>query len=314
MRDADPMRVVITGATGLVGRALVRRLAAPIVLTRSPERAASSLPGVVARRWDPEAEPAPGEALAGADVVFHLAGEPIAAGRWTAERRRRIRDSRVIGTRRLVEGLGALDRRPAVLVSASAVGYYGDRGDEVLDERAAPGDGFLAEICAEWEAAAAAAVELGIRVVCARIGMVLAPGGGALAAMLTPFRLGLGGRLGGGRQWMSWVHVDDVAGLWLHAARTESLRGPMNAVGPAPVTNADFTRALAGALHRPALLPVPSLALRTAFGDLAEVLTASQRVLPVVAQGSGYSFEHPTLSGALAAALGKGAVAASSKE
>ncbi len=308
------MRVVITGATGLVGRALVRRLAAPIVLTRSPERAAAALPGVVARRWDPEAEPAPAEALAGADAVLHLAGEPIAAGRWTAERRRRIRDSRVIGTRRLVEGLGALDRRPAVLVSASAVGYYGDRGDEVLDERAAPGDGFLAEICAEWEAAAAAAVELGIRVVCVRIGVVLASGGGALAAMLTPFRLGLGGRLGGGRQWMSWVHVDDVAGLWLHAARTGSLRGPMNAVGPAPVTNADFTRALAGALHRPALLPVPSLALRAAFGDLAELLTASQRVLPVVAQGSGYAFEHPSLSGALAAALGRGAGAASSGE
>lgn len=303
-RADEPAPAVVTGATGLVGRALLRRLDAPIILTRSPDRAATALPGAVARRWDPEAEPAPAASLAGADVVFHLAGEPIAAGRWTAARRRRIRDSRVLGTRHLVAGLAALERRPAVLVSASAVGYYGDRGDELVDERAAPGAGFLAEVCVEWEAAALAAAELGIRVVCARLGVVLARGGGALAAMLTPFRLGLGGRLAGGRQWMSWVHLDDVVGLLLHAARTAAIQGPMNAVAPAPVTNADFTRALAAALRRPAILPVPERALRAALGDLAEVLTASQRVSPGVARDSGYSFAFPTLPPALAAALG----------
>ncbi len=305
MTGVTPLRAVVSGATGLVGRALLQRLEAPVVLTRSPARAATALPGVVARRWDPEAEPAPAAALAGADVVFHLAGEPIAAGRWTAARRRRIRDSRVLGTRHLVAGLAALERRPAVLVSASAVGYYGDRGDELLDERSAPGSGFLAEVCVEWEAAALGAAQLGIRVVCARLGVVLARGGGALAAMRTPFRLGLGGRLAGGRQWMSWVHLDDVVGMLLHAARSAAIQGAMNAVAPAPETNAEFTRALAAALRRPALLPVPARALRAALGDMAEVLTASQRVLPVVARDSGYPFAFPTLAPALAAALGE---------
>ena len=184
--------------------------------------------------------------------MFNLAGEPVSEGRWTDEKKRRIRDSRVVGTRDLVAGLALLKSRPRVLVSASAVGYYGDRGDEELDERSAAGHGFLAEVCADWEREAMAASQLGIRVVCVRIGIVLAPGGGALARMLTPFRMGVGGRLGSGRQWMPWIHIKDVAGIMLHASWNNEINGPMNAVAPSPVTNADFTRALAHAVHRPA--------------------------------------------------------------
>jgi uncharacterized protein (TIGR01777 family) len=227
----------------------------------------------------------------------------VAEGRWTVERKRRIRDSRVLGTRHLVAGLAAEESRPRVLVSASAVGFYGDRGDEELDETSSAGQGFLAEVCAEWEREALEAERLGIRVVCARIGIVLAHGGGAMAKMITPFRLGAGGRLGSGKQWMPWVHLDDVVGILMHASRDARIRGAVNAVGPGPVTNADFTRALGRALHRPAVLPVPSLALRVAFGDMSEILVASQRVFPRAAERTGYAFAHPELGGALAAAL-----------
>jgi hypothetical protein len=212
----------------------------------------------------------------------------------------------VHGTRQLVAGLAAQELRPRVLVSASAVGYYGDRADEELDESAVAGTGFLAEVCVAWEREALAAERLGIRVVCLRTGIVLAPGGGALARMLPAFRLGAGGKLGSGRQWMPWVHVDDVVGILLHALREEGIRGPLNAVGPRPVTNAELTRALGRALHRPAVLTVPTFALRVAFGELSEVLTASQRVLPAVAERTGYAFLHAALAGALAAALGPG--------
>jgi hypothetical protein len=297
------MRTLITGGTGLIGRALLPRLQSAIVLTRDPARAGSRLGAVEVQPWRLETELPPPAALRDVEIIFHLAGEPVASGRWTAERKRRIRDSRVLGTRHLVDAIAQLEHRPRVLVSASAVGYYGDRGDEELDESAAAGRGFLAEVCGEWEREAMAAVRLGVRVVCARTGIVLAPGGGALARMLLPFRMGLGGPLAGGRQWMPWVHIDDVVGLLLHASRDDRIRGAVNAVGPRPVTNGEFTRALGSALRRPAWLPVPGMLLRAAFGEISEILTASQRAFPRVAERYGYVFSHTELAGALDAVL-----------
>ena len=298
-RPFSVRRALITGATGLIGRQLLSSIEDPVILSRRPDEARRLLGPVEALLWEPEAGPAPSEALRGVEVVFNLAGEPVSEGRWTSEKKRRIRDSRVVGTRNLVAGLAALKSRPRVLVSASAVGYYGDRGDEELDERSAAGHGFLAEVCTEWEREAMAASQLGIRVVCVRIGIVLAHNGGALARILIPFRMGMGGRLGSGRQWMPWIHIKDVAGILLHASRNNEINGPMNAVAPRPVTNVDFTRALAHALHRPALLPVPRTALRLAFGELSEILIASQRVFPRVAERTGYAFEYSDLDGAL---------------
>jgi uncharacterized protein (TIGR01777 family) len=297
------MKALITGGTGLLGRSLLANLQDPVVLSRDPARAGQTSQAGRALRWDPASEPAPPEALQGIDVVFNLAGEPVAEGRWTQDKKRRIRDSRLLATSNLIAGLRALDRKPGVLVSASAVGYYGDRGDQELDETSQAGQGFLAEVCAAWEREALAAEALGVRVVCVRIGIVLAPGGGALARMLTPFRMGAGGRLGSGKQWMPWIHIDDVVGILLHAARNEAVRGALNAVSPQPVTNAEFTQALGRALHRPAILPIPKTALRIAFGEMSEVLTASQRVLPRSAARTGYPFKHAGLEGALAAAL-----------
>jgi uncharacterized protein len=293
------MRALITGATGLVGKHLVGGLDDVVVLSRNPDQARRRLGKVEAHAWNPEGGPAPAEAIRGVEVVFSLAGEPVFEGRWTDEKKRRIRDSRVVGTRNLVSAIAASESRPKVLVSASAVGYYGDRGDEELDERSTPGDGFLAEVCVEWEREAMAAAQLGIRVVFVRIGIVLAPDGGALATMLTPFRMGVGGRLGSGRQWMPWVHIKDLVGVMLHASRNDAIRGPINAVAPHPVTNIDFTRTLANAVHRPAMLPVPRIALRLALGEVSDILLASQRVLPKVAENSGCVFEHPSLAGAL---------------
>lgn len=295
------MKAVITGGTGLLGSALLQRLPDAVVLTRDPERARLERARVA--RWSTEAEQAPREALEGTDTVFHLAGEPVATGRWTSEKMRRIRDSRVVGTRNLLAGLRSLEQRPRVVVCASAVGYYGDRGDEVLEEGSRAGSGFLANVCLEWEREAHGAEALGCRVVCVRIGIVLDAHGGALPQMVTPFRFGAGGRLGSGRQWMPWVHLDDVVGLLLHAAQTVDLHGALNAVAPAPVTNAEFTETLGRVLHRPAFLRVPRAALRLAFGAKSEIVMASQRVLPRVAQRSGYSFRHAELDGALRAAL-----------
>jgi uncharacterized protein (TIGR01777 family) len=297
------MAVLITGATGLLGSALIRKLPDAVVVSRDPARASRKLGLGRAVRWDPAEGPVPLEALRGVEAVFNLAGESVADGRWTEAKKRRIRDSRVVGTRNLVAGLRALDRKPAVLVSASAVGYYGDRGDEELDETSPAGSGFLAEVCTAWEREALAAEELGIRVVCVRIGIVLAPEGGALARMLTPFKLGAGGRLGSGKQWVSWVHIDDVVGALVHASQNAAVRGAMNAVSPHPVTNADFTRELGHAVHRPALLPVPKTALRIAFGELGETLVASQRVLPRAAERTGYAFKYADLDSALAAVV-----------
>ena len=297
------MTALITGGTGLLGSALLPNVPDAVVASRDPARASRKLGRGRAVRWDPEAEPVPLEALRGVAAVFNLAGESVAEGRWTEAKKRRIRDSRVVGTRNLVAGLRALDRKPTVLVSASAVGYYGDRGDDELDETSPAGRGFLAEVCTAWEREALAAEELGIRVVCVRIGIVLAPEGGALARMLTPFKLGAGGRLGSGKQWVSWVHIDDVVGMLVHASRSAGVRGAMNAVSPHPVTNADFTRQLGHAVHRPAVLPIPKTALRIAFGELGETLVASQRVLPRVAERTGYAFKYANLDGALAAAV-----------
>lgn len=298
------MRTLLTGATGLIGRALIARLENVVVLSRNPERAKRMFPAASSHAWEPEAGPPSADALGGADVVFNLAGESIAEGRWTVEKKRRIRDSRVLGTRNLVAGFAAQEKRPRVLVSVSAVGYYGDRGDEELIENSPAGQGFLAEVCASWEREALAAAELGLRVVCVRIGIVLARGRGALARMLPAFRLAAGGKLGDGRQWMPWVHLDDVVGILLHASQDIRIQGAINAVGPQPVTNADFTRALGQAVHRPAFLTVPRVALRLAFGEMGEILTDSQRVFPKLAEQTGYVFKYANLGDALRAVLG----------
>jgi uncharacterized protein len=233
-------------------------------------------------------------------VVFHLAGESIAQGRWTAEKKKRLRESRVQGTRNLVATLEKLTDRPRVLVSASAIGYYGDRGDQELVETDPPGSDFLADICVDWEAVAREAESLGIRVVHPRIGIVLGTAGGALAKLLPIFRAGLASPLGNGQQWMSWIHQDDLAALMMFAAERDDLRGPVNATAPHPVTNRQFTKILAEVLHRPALLPaIPKFALRMSMGEFAEALVASQRVLPARAQTAGFAFGHPDLRAAL---------------
>jgi uncharacterized protein (TIGR01777 family) len=297
------MRTLITGATGLLGKALLARVRDGVVLSRDPDQAVRRLGAVAVHAWAPEAGSPPGAALQDVDVIFNLAGAPIAEGRWTAERKRSIRDSRVLGTRNLVAGMAAMARRPRVLVSVSAVGYYGDRGDEQLDEDASPGNDFLADVCVAWEGEALAAERLGVRVVCVRLGVVLAGQGGALARMLTPFKLGIAGRIGDGRQWMSWVYLDDAIGILLHASLDDRIRGGVNAVAPNPVTNAELTRVLGHVLHRPTVLAVPKLALRLALGEMSQVLTASQRVFPRVVERTGYLFHQPQLDSAIRAAL-----------
>lgn len=296
------MKALVTGATGFVGRRLLRLLDGPVVLSRNPDRARNTLGPLAGsiHRWEPLEGLPPAEAFVGVDVVLHLAGESVADGRWTVAQKARIRDSRIVGTRNLVRGIGAATGgRPKTLVSASAVGYYGSRGDEELTEAASPAADFLAEVCVAWEREAVAAEAFGVRVVTPRTGIVLGAGGGALGKMLTPFKLGVGGPLGNGRQWMPWVHVADLARLYLHAAETHSIRGPMNAVAPQPVRNADFTRALARQLHRPAFMPAPYFGLRLVFGEFAEVLFASQRVIPKVAVDTGFVFQFPEIAGAL---------------
>lgn len=276
-----------------------------MALSRRPPVApmVMDLAGVNAFQWEPAAESPPAEAWEGVEAVIHLAGEPVAAARWTEEQKRRIRDSRVKGTRNLVAGMRATPCPPNVLVSASAVGFYGDRGDEVLNERSAPGSGFLSEVCLDWETEAARASELGARVAFVRTGVALSLSGGALEKMLLPFKLGLGGRLGNGRQWFPWIHIEDIAGIFLHALMSPAVDGPINGVAPAVVTNGEFTRELAAALNRPVFLPVPQSALRVLLGEMAEVVTASQRVVPQVALDTGYQFKYPNLSPALESLL-----------
>ena len=299
------MNVAVSGASGLIGAALIASLEAgghraiPLV-RRAPS------PSEDALRWDPASGAITPAGPSVADAVVHLASDSIMGLRWTADKKRRIRESRTIATRLLVQTLTRLAKPPAVFVCASGVGYYGSRGDEVLSEESRPGTGFLADLAREWEAATATAIAQGIRVVNVRLGVVLSAHGGALAKMLTPFRLGLGGVIGDGAQWMSWIALDDVIGAIRHALTTDALRGPLNIVAPAPVTNAEFTRTLGRVLGRPTLVPLPAFAARLALGEMAdELLLASQRVVPARLQASGYRFRHPSLEDALRAVLAR---------
>ena len=282
-----------------MGRRLCKLLTRPRILTRAPEHAPPDFSQSACFRWDPARELPPPEAFEGCQAVFHLAGEPVAEGRWTTAKKAKIRDSRVEGTKHLVEALRGHERRPEVLVSASAVGFYGSRGDEVLAESATAAEGFLADVCRAWEAEARAAEDLGMRVVTIRIGLVLGAHGGALSRMLPLFKLCAGGRLGHGRQWMPWIHVDDLAALFLYCAQSETLSGAVNGSAPNPVTNRHFTKALASAVGRPALFPAPAFALRLGLGEFSEVLLASQRAVPDKALSAGFKFEYPTIETAL---------------
>ena len=293
------MRTVITGATGLIGQSLVKRFKRPVVLSRNANKAFSKLGNVEAYGWTPSQGPPPKEALEGADVVFSLAGEPVAGGRWTSAKKKRIYDSRVLGVNNLVSCLSKLTSKPRVLISASAIGIYGERGEEELDETAFYGNDFLARVCIDWEKEALAAVELGIRVVCIRFGIVLSRNGGALAQMLPVFRMGLGGKLGSGSQWMSWIHIDDAVNLLCHVVENESIEGALNATAPTPVTNADFTRSLARQINRLAIFPVPRFGLKLAFGEMSDVVMTSQKVLPNKARDLGFEFQHTQLESAL---------------
>jgi uncharacterized protein (TIGR01777 family) len=299
------MRALVTGATGFVGPHLLRRLDRPIVLSRNAAQARKKLSqvGADAREWDLNAGPPPPDVFGGVDIVFHLAGEGVASGRWTKAKKQRIRDSRVTGTRNLVEGLTGATTRPKVLVSASAVGYYGSRGEETLTEQSPPGDDFLAEVCIDWEREAQRAAAFGIRTATLRIGVVLGAEGGALAKMLPPFKLGLGGPLGNGKQWIPWIHVEDLASLFVHVAKRDNIQGPVNAVAPGIVRNREFTKVLAKELHRPAIFRAPYLGLRIVFGEIAQVLFASQKVEPRAAVASDFQFRYPRLEEALRAVI-----------
>jgi uncharacterized protein (TIGR01777 family) len=301
------MRVTVTGATGLIGARLVAALARRgdevTVLSRDPARARERLgSGIQAERWGPLGEPAPASALTGRDGVIHLAGEPVAQ-RWSAAIKERIRTSRESGTANLVAGLRSAEPRPRVLVSASAVGYYGPRGEEEVTESEPPGEDFLAQVCVAWERAAQTASELGMRVAIVRTGVVLDPDGGALEKMLPPFRAGVGGPVAGGKQWMPWIHVDDLVGLYLAALDGEAWSGPLNGSAPEPVTNRDFSKALGRVLHRPAVAPVPRLALRALYGEMEQIVTTGQRAVPARPLALGYTFAHPELDEALRSAL-----------
>jgi hypothetical protein len=294
------MRIALSGASGLIGGRLAAALRARgdevIELSRSGKNGAV--------RWDPLSEPAPAAALAG-DAVIHLAGESIAQ-RWSSGAREAIRTSRTVGTANLLAGIEAAQPRPRVLLSANAVGYYGNRGDEPLTESSAAGEDWLASVCVDWEQAAMAATPLGLRVCVLRTGVVLDRTGGALAMMLPPFRLGVGGPVAGGRQYVSWIHGDDLVGLYIAALEDERFAGPLNAVAPAPVRNAEFAKALGRALHRPAVAPVPAVALHLLYGAMAAIVTDSQNVVAERALALGFNFAYPAVELALRDALSRG--------
>ncbi len=296
--------VAITGATGMVGTALaascVRDGMRVAALVRNTARAADRLPAATLHAWDATGGPPPEAALAGAETVVNLVGEPMADGRWSEARKKKLRDSRVIGTRSLVDALRGVSPRPKLLISASGVGYYGDRGDEILTESSSVGTGFVAELARDWEAEALKAEELGIRVVILRNGLVLSRDAGILKKILPPFRIGLGGKIGSGGQWMPWIHLEDTVGLIRHAMEHEAVRGPLNIVAPEPVTNVEFVRAIGEVLGRPTALTAPAFALRLALGSMTdELLLASQRAMPVRTMETGYTFRHPLLRAAL---------------
>jgi hypothetical protein len=289
-------RILVSGVSGPIGAALVPSLPSRenevVRLVRGTATAADQI------SWDPAREISP-ETVSRFDTVIHLAGESI-AGRWTAEKKAKIRDSRTLGTRHLAEALAKADPKPKVFICSSAIGFYGDRGDEVLNEGSAPGAGFLPDVCREWEAATRAAADAGIRTVHLRTGIVLSPKGGALRQMLTPFKLGLGGRIGNGRQWMSWIDVQDMVGGIHHIVQNDQIEGPVNMVAPKPVTNAEFTKTLASVLSRPAIFPVPAFVVKLAFGEMGEtLLLGSQRVEPARLLKSGYQFQFGELGASL---------------
>jgi uncharacterized protein (TIGR01777 family) len=305
------MRVAVTGATGMIGAALVRELVARgdevTALSRNAERASDAL-GVPAQTWaDPKAEQPPLDALRGRDAVVHLLGEVIAQ-RWSGEAKREIRDSRVLSTRNLVTALGQLasEERPRVLVSGSGAGWYGHRGDERLDESTAtPGQDFLAQLSADWEGEARRAEELGVRVVLNRTGVVLSESGGALEKMLPFFKAGIGGPVAGGRQYVPWVHLDDVVGATAFALENEAAGGPVNLTAPEPVTNRELSKTLGRVLRRPAVAPVPALAVKALYGDMAQIVTTGQRAVPARLTELGYGFRQPELEAALRDATGR---------
>lgn len=307
----DPRRVLLSGASGMVGLALVRTLSANRIQSSLLVRRAASHPDEL--HWDPSL-PNPVEnleVLEGMDAAIHLSGAYLAGHRWTTAYKREIQESRVLSTRAIVNVFRQMKQPPRTFLCASATGFYGDRGDEVLNEDSTPGTGFLADLCRAWEAEAARAAEIGVQVICLRFGVVLSPKGGALKAMLPHFRLGLGGKIASGRQWISWIAVSDMARAILHLLQpsrspqnSAALIGPINLVSPGPVTNAEFTRSLAHALHRPAILPAPAFALRAAFGEIAdETLLTSTRVLPQRLLESGFQFELPTIDAAFKSLL-----------
>jgi uncharacterized protein (TIGR01777 family) len=304
-RGAEAMKVLVTGASGLIGSALLPLLTTgghtAVGLVRKGSASADS-----DSWWDPGTGEVSEAALQGTSAVVHLAGESIADGRWTAARKAAIRESRVAGTRKLAEFLAQSPRRPDVFVCASAIGYYGDRGDTVLGEEDEAGEGFLSEVCRAWEAATRPLAEAGTRVVHVRTGIVLSPAGGALGKMLTPFKLGAGGVIGSGKQYMSWIGIDDLVGIFYHALNTDSLSGPLNATAPHPVTNREFTKTLGRVLGRPTVAPLPAFAARLAFGEMAdELLLSSARVEPKKALATGYTFRHADLEANLRHLLGR---------
>jgi len=299
------MEIAVTGASGLIGSALIAALEAEGHRVRRFVRGGAAISGNIA--WDPIAGTIESGGLDGVEAVVHLAGEGIGEKRWNAEQKERIRSSRTLGTELIARSVAAMTKPPRVLLSASAIGWYGNRGDEVLTESSSapePPD-FLSEVCVDWEAAAAPAVDAGIRTVLLRTGIVLTPKGGALGRMITPFRLGLGGKIASGKQWMSWISLEDEIQAILHVLRDDSVSGPVNLTAPAPVTNLEFTKALGKAVHRPTILPTPLAPLKLALG--AELITAllvnGQRVLPSALEASGYRFRHPDIASAFASTL-----------
>lgn len=295
-------RVLLTGASGLLGTALLRSLKSCGFQVVRLVRGSASAEDQIA--WDPLQPIAP-DTVSNFDAVIHLSGETV-VGRWTDAKKKKIRESRVVSTRNLAQALAHTSEKPRALITASAIGYYGDRADELLREGSTPGTGFLAEVCREWEAAAHSAANAGIRCAQLRTGVVLSPDGGALKMMLPPFRMGVGGNLGGGRQWMSWIHIQDWVGAAHHILKTDLLQGPVNMVATKPVTNAEFTKTLGSVLSRPTIFPVPAFAANLAFGQMAEeVLLASQRVEPNQLVTSGYPFRYSDLRKALEAILRK---------